>query len=87
MVGACQSVGAYMQMIHLTSALDVGELAIIKSLLDGNRIDYVVHGEHVSSLYPGLPFFVSKIMLHASDQARAAILLSRLRLSIREASA
>ncbi len=76
-----------MQMIHLTSAQGVGELAIIKSLLDGNRIAYVIHGEHVSSLYPGVPFFLSRVMVHVSDQTRAAILLSRLRLSIRETSA
>jgi hypothetical protein len=76
-----------MQMIHLTSAQDVGELAMIKSLLDGNRIAYVIHDENVSSLYPGVPFLVSRVMVDASDQAHAEILLSRLRLSIREASA
>ena len=76
-----------MPMIHLTSAQDVGELALIKSLLDGNRIAYVIHDEHVSSLYPGIPFFVSRVMVDDVDQARAVTLLSRLRLSIREASA
>jgi hypothetical protein len=76
-----------MQMIHLTSAQDVGELAMIKSLLDGNRIAYVVHDEHVSSLYPGVPFFVCRVMVDALEQARAETLLSRLRLSIRDASA
>ena len=76
-----------MRMIHLTNAQDVGELAMIKSLLDGNRIAYVVHDEHVSSLSPGVPFFVSRVMVDVSDQARAKVLLSRLRLSIREASA
>ncbi len=76
-----------MPMIHLTSAQDVGELAMIKSLLDGNRIAYVIHDEHVSSLYPGVPFFVSRIMVDASEQARAGTLLSRLRISIRETSA
>lgn len=74
-------------MIHLTDAQDVGELAIIKSLLDGNRIAYVIHGEHVSSLYPGVPFLVCRVMVDVSDRVRAEILLSRLRLSIREASA
>ena len=74
-------------MIHLINTQDVGELAIIKSLLDGNRIAYVIHGEHMSSLYPGMPFFVSRAMVDVSDQARAEVLLSRLRLSIREASA
>ncbi|MBH0194292.1 MAG: DUF2007 domain-containing protein [Nitrospira sp.] len=76
-----------MPMIHLINTQDVGELAIIKSLLDGNRIAYVIHGEHMSSLYPGMPFFVSRVMVDVSDQARAEVLLSRLRLSIREASA
>jgi hypothetical protein len=76
-----------MRMIHLTDAQDVGELAIIKSLLDGNRIAYVIHGEHVSSLYPGVPFLVCRVMVDVSDQVRAETLLSRLRLSIREAPA
>ncbi|MBH0203137.1 MAG: DUF2007 domain-containing protein [Nitrospira sp.] len=79
--------GPFMRMIHLTDAQGVGELAMIKSLLDGNRIAYVVHGEHISSLYPGVPFFVSRVMVDASDQARAEVLLSRLRLSIRETPA
>lgn len=74
-------------MIHLTSAQGVGELALIKSLLDGNRIAYVVHDEHVSSLYPGVPFFLSRVMVGEADQARAETLLSRLRLAIRDASA
>jgi hypothetical protein len=75
-----------MRLIHLTSAHDVGELALIKSLLDGNRIMYVVLDEHVSSLYPGVPLCVSRVLVEASELARAEILLSRLRLSIREAS-
>lgn len=74
-------------LIHLTNAQDIGELAMIKSLLDGNRIAYVVHDEHVSSLYPGVPFFVSRVLVEESDWARADVLLSRLRLSVREASA
>ena len=76
--------GQIMRMIHLTNAQDVGELAIIKSVLDGNRIAYVVHGEHISSLYPGMPFFVSRVMVDAADHARAEVLLGRLRLSIRD---
>lgn len=75
-----------MGMIHLTNAQDAGELAIIKSLLDGNRIAYAIHGEHVSSLYPGVPFLVSRVMVDESDRTRAEILLSRLRLAIKDAS-
>jgi hypothetical protein len=74
-------------LIHLTSAQDVGELAMIKSLLDGNRIPYVVHGEHVSSLYPGVPFMLSRVMVEEADRERADTLLSRLRLEIRDATA
>lgn len=76
-----------MPMIHLTNAQDVGELALIKSLLDGNRIAYVIHGEHMSSLCPGMPFVGSRVLVDVADLARAEVLLSRLRLSIREASA
>lgn len=79
--------GSRMALIHLTSAQDVGELALIKSLLDGNDIAYVIHGEHMSSLYPGMSFVGSRVMVHPSDHTRAEILLSRLRLSIREATA
>ncbi len=70
---------------HLTHAQDVGELALIKSLLDGNGIAYVIHGEHVSSLYPGVACLVSRVLVQSSDHARAETLLSRLRLSVREA--
>ncbi len=74
-------------LIHLTSAQTVGELAMIKSLFDGNRIAYVIHDEHVSSLYPGVPFLLSRVMVEESDRARADVLLSRLRQEIREATA
>jgi len=76
-----------MQMVHVMDAHNVGELAMIKSLLDGNRIPYVIHDEHVSSLYPGVPFLVSRIMVDNSHRGRAVTLLSRLRLPVREASA
>ena len=76
-----------MRIVHLMDVHDVGELAMIKSLLDGNRIPYVIHDEHVSSLYPGVPFLVSRIMVDDSHRGRAITLLSRLRLSVREASA
>jgi len=74
-------------LIHLTNTQDVGELAMIKSLLDGNRIPYVIHDEQMSSLYPGVPFFVSRVMVEASDRDRAETLLSRLRMAIRDATA
>ena len=75
-----------MSMIRLTEPQSLGELAIVKSLLDGNGIPYVVHHEHVSSLYPGIPFLSSKVMINPVDLSRAELLLSRLRLEVREVS-
>lgn len=73
-------------MIRLTEPQSLGELAIVKSLLDGNGIPYVVHHEHISSLYPGIPFLSSKVMINPVDLSRAELLLSRLRLEVREVS-
>jgi len=75
-----------MSMIRLTEPQSLGELAIVKSLLDGNGIPYVVHHEHVSSLYPGIPFLSSRVMINPVDLSRAELLLSRLRLEVREVS-
>ena len=75
-----------MSMIHLTNARDVGELAIIRSLLDGNNIRYLVYHEHISSLYPGIASLMGCVMVEESEHSRAEILLSRLRLPIREAT-
>lgn len=75
-----------MSMIRLTEPHSLGELAIVKSLLESNRIPYVVHNEHVSSLYPGVPFLGSKVMIDPVDLSRAELLLSRLRLEVRDVS-
>jgi hypothetical protein len=72
-------------MQKLAEPNDMVELAMIKSLLEGSGIPYVVHHEHVSSLYPGVPFMSSRILVDESQLARAETLLSRLRLGIREA--
>jgi hypothetical protein len=73
-----------MPMIRLTDAQDIGELALLKSLFDGNDIRYSVFHEHVSSLYPGIPSFTYRVMVEESDRSRAEVLLSRLRLQLRE---
>jgi hypothetical protein len=73
-------------MVKLTEPSNVGELAVIKSLLDVNDISYVVRHEHVSSLYPGVPFLACWVMVDERDFSRGTELLSRLRLPIREAS-
>lgn len=71
-------------LVKLTEPRDMGELALVKSLLEGSGIPYVVHHEHVSSLYPGVPFLTSRVMVDESQIARAEALLERLRRQIRE---
>jgi hypothetical protein len=75
-----------MSMIRLTEPQSMGELALITSLLEGSGIVYMVQNEHVSSLYPGLPILNSRILVDERDQAHAEILLSRLRLAVRDVS-
>lgn len=74
------------RLVTLCEPGDVGELALIKSLLDGNGIFYAVHHEHMGALYPGVPLLGSRVMVSEAEKQRAEILLSRLALQIREAS-
>ena len=75
-----------MPMIRLTEPQSMGELALITSLLESNGIAYMVQNEHVSSLYPGLPILNSCVMVDEREQVRAEVLLSRLRLAVRDVS-
>lgn len=61
---------------------DEGELALIKSLLDGNGIRYVVQNEHFGSLYPGLslPFNRRVVLVEEDESERAGMLLRGLRI-------
>lgn len=74
------------KLVTLCEPADVGELALIKSLLDGNGIIYAVHHEHIGALYPGVSLLGSRVMVVEGDKQRAEILLSRLALHIREAT-
>ena len=69
-----------MAIVKLIEPQDEGELALIKSLLDGNNIQYFVQNEHFGSLYPGLslPFNRRVVMVDESDLDRAGILLGKL---------
>lgn len=69
---------------YLTTAHDLGELAIIKSLCEANDISCLFQDEHVSSLYPGVLELRCQVMVSESDWKRAGTLLSRLRLQIRD---
>ena len=56
-----------------------GELAFVKSLLDGNGIVYVVHNEHFGSLYSGVASLARAVLVQDWELERAVILLSKLR--------
>ena len=73
-----------MPMRYLTTAHDIGELAIIKSLCEANGISSLFLDEHVSSLYPGVLEPRCQVMVDESEWERADTLFSRLRLPIRE---
>ena len=73
-----------MPMRYLTTAHDIGELAIIKSLCEANGICSLFLDEHVSSLYPGVLELRCQVMVDESEWERADALFSRLRLPIRE---
>jgi hypothetical protein len=70
----------HMNFVKLTEPNDEGELALIKSLLEGNNIPYFVHNEHFGSLYPGLPlpFNARVVMVDEADFQRAETLVRRL---------
>ena len=75
-----------MPMIRLTEPQSMGEQAMITSMLEGSGIAFIVQNEHMSSLYPGLPLLNSCVMVDECDQLRAEVLLSRLRLAVRDVS-
>jgi len=69
-----------MGLVKLVELYDEGQLALIKSLLEGSGIMYFVQNEHFGSLYPGLalPFNARVVMVEESDMARAGTLLGEL---------
>lgn len=75
-----------MPMICLTEPQNMGELAMVTSLLEGSGIGYLLQNEHVNSLYPGLPILNSRVMVDERDQLSANLLLSRLRVDVRDVS-
>ena len=73
-----------MSFVRLTEPYNVSEQIILQSLLEGNGIAYLIHHEHVSSLYPGIPALNSQVLVQEHDYRRAKLLLQRLRLDVRE---
>lgn len=56
-----------------------GELAFVKSLLDGNGIAYVVRNEYFGSLYSGIASLACAVLVQDWELERTTILLSKLR--------
>ncbi len=73
-----------MAMRYLTTAQDLGELAIIKSLCEANSISCLFQHEHISSLYPGCSALLCQVLVDEADWDRADVLLRRLRMPLRE---
>jgi hypothetical protein len=64
-----------MGMIKLIEPKDIGELALMKSLLDGNNIPYFIRNEHFGSLYGGM---TCAVMVQEYDLERAGTLVGEL---------
>lgn len=64
-----------MGLAKLIEPKDMGELVLMKSLLDGNNIPYFVQNEHFGSLYGGITCVV---MVHESDLDRARTLVGEI---------
>lgn len=68
-------------MIEVFRPIDDGELAIAKSILDSENINYYVKNDHFGSLYAGaaISFFNQKIIYVAENESGKAFdLLSNL---------
>lgn len=67
-----------MDFVKLFEPQNAGELALVKSLLDANKIEYYVQNEHLGGLY-NLPVLPYGVMVRRTQFTRATTLLSLLR--------
>ena len=67
-----------MDFVQLIVPQNPGELALVKSLLQANRIEYYVQNEHFGGLY-NLPVMPYAVMVRRMDLTRGSTLLSLLR--------
>lgn len=61
------------KLIEIATSLQKSDIAIIKSLLDGEKIEYILLHEALGSLYP-IPE-TNKLLVSAKDQIRAKAIL------------
>ncbi len=67
-----------MEYVKLFEPQNPGELALVRSLLDANKIEYYVQNEHFGGLY-NLPVLPYAVMVRRMYFTRATTLLSLLR--------
>lgn len=67
-----------MGFVKLIETQNPGELALVKSLLDGNGIEYYVQNEHLGALY-SIAVLPCVVMVDEWEFERAQTLLSLLR--------
>lgn len=67
-----------MEFVKLFEPQDPGELALVRSLLDANNIEYYVQNEHLGGLY-NLPVLPYAVMVRRTHLTSATTLLSLLR--------
>lgn len=67
-----------MDFVKLFEPQNPGELALVRSLLDANKIEYYVLNEHFGGLY-NLPVLPYAVMVRRTHLTRATTLLSLLR--------
>ena len=67
-----KSIPEYIDFKEIMTSYDLGELAIIKSILDDHQITCLVQGEHFSSYYGGIP---TRIMVPKDNVNEAIDLL------------
>lgn len=67
-----------MEFVKLFEPQNAGELALVRSLLDANKIEYYVQNEHFGGLY-NLPVLPYAVMVRKTQFTCATTLLSLLR--------
>ncbi len=71
-----------MAFVKLLESQDVGQVAVLKSVLDANGVPAFIQNEHFGSLYPGIPLPLNSGMMVMVDESaleRATALLQDLR--------
>ncbi len=67
------------ELVHILDTFSPGDMALIKSILDGVGIPYLVEGEHSQYVYHAVPF---RLMIPSQQADEAREVLKQLDLSL-----